>query len=216
MTDLLRDPVSIRTRRLLLWTAGLCAATFFGAVVTGRLVALVLVWNLFLAWVPYVMSRGIVRMARGTRHGTGLLVLPTALWLLFFPNAPYIVTDLVHVPRIPALLMVPGALMIAAFAALAMSLGLYSLYDMHRIVRRRLGARWGWSFVTTVVFLAAIGVWMGRVLRWNSWDALRHPTAVLRSTLEGLARSPNAAVFVLVMAAGMLLLYRGAINRRAG
>jgi len=213
VTDLLRDPVSSRTRRLICWSAAACVVTVLGAVLTGKLVALVLTWNLFLAWVPYVLGRGIVRLARQTRHGTGVLVVPMGAWLLFFPNAPYIVTDLVHVARIPAPYLVPGAVLIAVFAAIAMALGLYSLYDMHRIVRRRLGVRWGWSFATTVVFLSAVGVWMGRVLRWNSWDALTNPMAVLRSTLDGLARSPMAMAGILALSVGMLVLYRWILGR---
>ncbi len=137
MTELLRDPVSLRTRRLCLWSAAICGATIAGVMVTGRTVALVLIWNLFLAWIPYALSCGVVRLARHTRHGTGVLILPTLTWLLFFPNAPYIVTDLIHVNRLPTLWLVPGTALIASFAAVAMVVGLYSLRDMHRVVRRR-------------------------------------------------------------------------------
>jgi len=212
MPDALGLPISSRTWRLFLWSCGLFLVTLAGAVTTGNFSGAFLPWNLLLAWMPYLLSRGTVMLAEQTRHGTGILVLPTALWLLFLPNAPYIVTDLVHVSRLSPLLLVPGTLLIVAHAGVAMLLGLFSIYDMHGVVRGRLGARWGWAFAGSVIFLAAIGVWMGRFLRWNSWDALRDPLGVVRTTLAGLLGSASAMSFVFALAAGMLMLYVAAVR----
>jgi uncharacterized membrane protein len=211
--DPLHAPASPRTRRLLHASLALSLVAAAITVTTGYPLAAWLVWNLFLAWVPYVFGRGIVRLARATPHGTGVLVAPTALWLLFFPNAPYIVTDLIHVANLPVAFMAPGALLIAGFAAVAMALGLFTLRDVHRIVERRLGTRWGWGFVVTVVFLGAIGVWTGRFLRWNSWDAFTRPWTVLRSTVDGIAGSPVAVAYVLALTALVMLLYRVTVHR---
>lgn len=213
MNEMLQDPVSLRTRRMFRWSLVLCAITAFGCAVLARPYAFFLPWNLFLAWVPYVIGRGIVRLARRTPHGTGVLVFPTALWLLFFPNAPYILTDLVHVGRLPAWLMLPGAVLILAYAILAMMLGLYSLKDVHGVVRSRLGPSWGWAFAGTVLFLSAIGVWMGRVLRWNSWDVLHDPWGVVRTTLSDLATKPMAWAFVAAFTSILVVAYVVVVRR---
>src|SRR4051794_26818533 len=68
--------------------------------VTGVPNFLYLVWNLFLAWIPFVLA---LALYDGRRRGWGggrLLALGVA-WLAFFPNAPYIVTDFVHLNRDP-------------------------------------------------------------------------------------------------------------------
>jgi uncharacterized membrane protein len=212
MPDVIGLPVSRRTWLLCVWSCGLLGVTLAGAVVTGNFSGLFLPWNLLLAWMPYILSRATVRLAERTRHGTGLLIGPMALWLLFLPNAPYIITDLVHVSRLSPLLLVPGTLLIIVHAAVAMLLGLFSIYDMHGVVRARLGARWGWAFAGTVILLASVGVWMGRFLRWNSWDVLRDPLGVVRTTLTGLLGSASALWFVFAMTAGMLTIYIAAVR----
>lgn len=201
-------PLSRRTRGLLALSVVICAMAGVAAVATRNWIAAALVWNLFLAWIPYGLGRWIRRLALCREHGTGLLIGPTLLWLLFFPNAPYIVTDLVHLHRLPSTLLVPGALLISATAALALGLGLLSLRDVHRVVARRLGTTWGWTFVGSVCALCGIGVWMGRVLRWNSWDAFTRPLDVLQSSLEGLLGNPLAAGFAAGFGLGLFLLYR--------
>jgi uncharacterized membrane protein len=206
-------PVSRRTRALAAASAALCVLAAAAVVVTGSRGPAVLVWNLFLAWIPYGLGRSIVRLARGSRHGTGLLVLPTALWLLFLPNAPYVVTDLVHVARFPPPLWLPAALFISAFALVALVLGLATLFDVHRVVRRRLGHRWGAAFAATVCLLCGLGVWMGRVLRWNSWDALHSPFRVVQATLERLVAGPGGPVFVLAFGALLHALYARTAGR---
>ena len=115
------------------------------------------------------------------RRGRSLLVLAPALvlWLLFLPNAPYIVTDFVHLSAgSPAPLWLDGV-EVSAFAWTGMLLGFVSLYLVHAVARHRLGAVPSWIGVLCVLGLVGVGVYLGRVKRWNSWDLLTQPGARL-------------------------------------
>jgi uncharacterized membrane protein len=133
-----------------------------------------LVWNLLLAWIPFLLALAFYDGFRRGRSRVGLAVVG-ALWLLFLPNAPYMVTDLVHLGRIPgAPLWFDGA-MIAAFAATGLLLGLVSVSLMHAVALRVLGPRLGWAALLPVLGLCSLGVVLGRFGRVNSWDALVRP-----------------------------------------
>jgi uncharacterized membrane protein len=200
--------------RALVWVTVACLsvlAVYVAATGTRRLGYLP--WNLFLAWVPYVLGRAIHRLAERTQHGTGVLILPVGLWLLFFPNAPYIVTDLVHLTESPGRYVLVDGVLIVAFAGLGLALAITSLGAVHGVVRDRLGQSVGWAFVAAAGLLTGVGVWLGRVLRWNSWDLFTDPVGLLGTLGRGLA-SPTAYIRPLAFSAAfggaLLLLYLGA------
>jgi len=118
-----------------------------------------LVWNLFLAWMPLPFARLSYRMEM---HGGGaryLVVLPAAVWLLFFPNAPSILTDFLHLSLFPD--NVPewfDVTVIAWFAMTGLMLGVVSLRLMQEVVARAAGTRVAWVFVVAVTALGSFGV----------------------------------------------------------
>jgi uncharacterized membrane protein len=137
-----------------------------------------LIWNLILAWIPLLLA---LLVYDRYRRGRSLLVLAPALllWLLFLPNAPYIVTDFVHLSAgSPAPLWLDGV-EASASAWTGMLLGFVSLYLVHAVARHRLGAVPSWVGVLCVLALVSVGVYLGRVKRWNSWDLLTQPGARL-------------------------------------
>jgi uncharacterized membrane protein len=134
-----------------------------------------LVWNLVLAWIPLLLS---ILVYDRYRRGTPLLRLSPAivLWLLFLPNAPYILTDFIHLSASsPVPLWFDGATL-SAFAWTGLLLGFVSLYLLHVVARHRLGSLAAWCCVPVVLGLVSAGVCLGRFLRWNSWDLLVQPT----------------------------------------
>lgn len=135
---------------------------------------LFLVWNLLLAWLPLCFAL-LLRLSARTRWpvlaGGGLL----SLWLLFFPNAPYIVTDLLHISHRPPVPLWYDVLMIFSFAWTGLILGFWSLIEVHKYVERRMGPSVAWPFVSLALVLGGIGVYLGRFQRWNSWDLFTNP-----------------------------------------
>jgi uncharacterized membrane protein len=168
-----------------------------------------LIWNLTLAWVPLVLAAIAHARARG---GGGILVWVLLVpWLLFFPNAPYLLTDFIHLDEGPAPLWY-DALMLSAFAWTALMLGFGSLYLVQTILRRAFGAVIGWVSVLGALALGSVGVFIGRFIRLNSWDALLHPVQVAEVVHDQLRSVPLRTAEALValttfLAVGYLVVY---------
>src|ERR671925_285711 len=133
-----------------------------------------LVWNLFLAWIPFLLALGVYD---GYRRSAGRVQLLAggALWLLFFPNAPYIVTDFKYLRTWTGVPLWYDVVLVSAGAWAGLLLGFISLYLMQAVVRRALGAPNAWLFVLAVLFLSSFGIYLGRFQRSNSWDVFVRP-----------------------------------------
>ena len=159
-----------------------------------------LIWNLLLAWVPFIVAIGLYDAHRRGLSRWFLGALAVA-WLLFLPNAPYIVTDLLHVGVIAGAPIWFDAAMVSAFAGTGLLLGFGSLLLVQSVVTKSLGAACGWLMLVPALGLCAVGIVLGRVYRFNSWDALVRPDALLRTITERLSDPAGlAGVVALVVA----------------
>lgn len=139
---------------------------------------LFLVWNLFLAWIPYII--GLLLLINRRHFSSIFALLPIVLlWLLFFPNAPYIATDFFHFDQKPHIPVWFDLIMLFSFAWSGLLLGLISLRDVHFVITQKTNRMVGWFFVAMSIFFGAVGVYMGRYLRWNTWDVFIDPVALL-------------------------------------
>ena len=146
-----------------------------------------LVKNLLFAWIPYwcaLMLSGWERRGALTR---GRFVIVGAAWLVWFPNAPYMITDFVHLHDHPPLAWWFEIGLIATFALAGCFLGAASLRIMHDFVRRRGGDCVGWAFVLAATMLCGFGIYLGRIQRWNSWDVVLRPRPLAAQIFERLA-----------------------------
>jgi uncharacterized membrane protein len=149
---------------------------------THQLTFVFLLWNLFLALIPFGLST-LLGLSAGRLQARVLLPVG-AVWLLFFPNAPYILTDLFHLePRAGVPYWFDLALLLSA-AWNGLMLAYASLTDMQALVARRLGWGAGWVFATIALLLSSFGVYLGRYLRFNSWDILTNPLALFYDILN--------------------------------
>jgi uncharacterized membrane protein len=135
-------------------------------------------------------------------HGLG----GWAAWLLFFPNAPYIITDLLHLTRRSAVPIWYDSLMVFSYALVGLLAGLLSLYLIHRVMDRLLGRGAARLVVTGSLLLAGFGVYLGRFERWNSWDLLTNPAGLLGNALVQLT-NPTALRLTAVFALMLTLIY---------
>jgi uncharacterized membrane protein len=171
---------------------------------------LFLVENLALAWVPYLCSLWAVHVHRRYPDRWWYLALPCALWLLFFPNAPYIVTDLWHLHERAPIPMWYDIGLFVSFGWTGFFLGIVSLRAVQALVKTFAGWAASWLFVTGVVGLSGLGVYLGRFLRWNSWDLVLHPYSVLADAARQLAhpiRNVQTYGFILMFAALLLACF---------
>jgi len=153
-----------------------------------------LFWNLFLAWVPWLLTLPLARVRTPLLFWSLL-----AGWLAFFPNAPYLVTDLVHLKARPPVPHAFDVLFLATFAQAGCLLGWDSLARVHLALKERGGDRLAWAFVIASVLLCGVGVFLGRFERLNSWELVTNPLEVARTTIEVL-QTQKARLYSLAFA----------------
>lgn len=169
-------------------------------------------WNLFLAWVPMAFALAAQRTAAARVPGARpphvlLYLLAVGGWLAFFPNAPYIVTDLMHLRTTRGAPLWLDVLVVGSAAATGLLLGLVSLRIVHASLERRFGRPWlGWVVAVGVCFLAAFGVYLGRFMRWNTWDLLTKPDELLADAWSALAE-PRLVAFAALYGFALVTAY---------
>jgi len=166
-----------------------------------------LIWNLFLAWIPFVLAY--ITYALSWRRKWLYIIIPVFafLWLIFFPNAPYILTDLQYLNRLSAAAPLWfDVILLTWFSWTGVLLGVVSLYLMHEIVQRNFG-RWpGWFFVLVVSGLSSVGIYVGRFMDWNSWDILSNPSELAVDVL-GLVIDPSLRLFAFTSLFAVFFLF---------
>jgi uncharacterized membrane protein len=180
-----------RRRRLLLQTL-LAASAALSLGVAARVVAIHsldltnLVWNLFLAWIPFVLALALYDSARRGASMSRLLAVG-GVWLVFLPNAPYIATDVIWIGDLGSGTYWHDPILIAIAAGLGLVLGFLSLYLVQTVVAERVGSLAGWTVAMSALVLSGLGVYLGRYERWNSWEVLTEPTKIFGGLAAGLA-----------------------------
>ncbi|WKV15999.1 DUF1361 domain-containing protein [Janibacter limosus] len=168
-----------------------------------------LFWNLFLARVPYVLALVMTGLHRARASGW-LLGAIGVVWLAFLPNAPYILTDFIHLGAIPGAPRWFDALLIGSFAGTGLLLGLASLLLVHHVVEARVGRVAGWALAIGSLALSSIGIYPGRFPRFNSRDILTNPHGLLEVIAYRLADplgNPFLLQFGVLMTGGLVLSY---------
>jgi uncharacterized membrane protein len=132
-------------------------------------------WNLILAWFPLVFASLLCWQLDRPKRSRWIIGSLFILWLLFFPNAAYIVTDMVHLKTRDPIPRWFDFILITAYAWTGLFLAYVSLTLLHQRVRAAFGALAGWGFVGSMLGLGSFGIYVGRFLRWNSWDVFARP-----------------------------------------
>jgi len=138
-----------------------------------------LVWNLFLAWIPYGFSLLAAGLHLLYPRRWWLLIAPAGIWLSFFPNAPYLLTDFLHLEERPYVPLWYDIGLLVSFAWSGLFLAIASLRSMQNLIDLYLGAILSWLFALGALALGGLGLYLGRFSRWNSWDLLLQPKNIL-------------------------------------
>ncbi|WP_126653469.1 DUF1361 domain-containing protein [Chryseobacterium aureum] len=129
-------------------------------------------WNLFLAWIPLLLSSFIRAFHIKSKISLIFIII---VWILFFPNSPYILTDLFHLKARNAIPIWYDLIVILSYAWTGLICGFISLNDIEKRISDY-GNRNIINGVTVLfLFMSGFGVYLGRFLRWNSWDVLNNP-----------------------------------------
>lgn len=153
---------------------------------TGTATYLFLNWNLFLAFIPWCVGT-ILAGWKNQPRGIFALCLLLGTWLLFFPNSPYILTDLFHLKARNPVPLWYDLIVILSYAWTGLAFGFISLFEIENLLLRKLHPFLVGTISTVLLFLGSFGVYLGRYQRWNSWDIISEPSPLLYDIGERIA-----------------------------
>jgi uncharacterized membrane protein len=203
-----RNRYSIAVFTLLNLACAICIMLVFARVAysdSGRHIGLI--WNLFLAWIPFMLAyfAHLVSWRRASLY----LIIPVIsfLWLIFFPNAPYMLTDLQDLARQATDAPLWYDVIIVVWCSwTGMMLGVVSLYLMQDIIMRTFGRTPGWLFVFVISGLSSFGIYIGRFVRLNSWDILQNPAETAQEIL-GIVIDPSMRLAAFTLGYSSFFLF---------
>lgn len=164
-----------------------------------------LVWNLFLAAIPYFITQTL-QYYSGRTISKWVLTLLFLIWLLFLPNSPYIITDLIHLQNKNSTLLWFDLFLIFVFAMNGLLLGLLSMIDMYGIVQKRFSKKLAGPLILMICALCGYGVYLGRFLRFNSWDILIKPQSLFVQIAHSFQK-PMVWAMTLAFGGFLLILF---------
>ena len=185
---------------LLLWC---CLLVLVRDYYTDAASAAFLLWNLWLALVPLVVGASLDFKSR-------FWLLPFSIWILFLPNAPYILTDLIHLRATGAVPLWYDLALLLSCAGAGLFFGYLSLLDVHEKIQNRFGKRIGWIVALGSQFACGFGIYLGRFLRFNSWEVLTNPRGLFSKIAHLVlnhAAYPSALGVTLIFGIGLCLGY---------
>lgn len=169
-------------------------------------------WNIFLSALPLLLSLLFMAKKNGRAASGGLWLL----WLFFFPNAPYMITDLIHISRysfyesgigfLPSPSAWLGLVHLTLGIACGCVFGMASLFFMQARVRQAHGKCKSWLFCGGVSLLSGAAIYVGRFMRFNSWDIFTNPGSLVKQVLQSLVQ-PDTWLLYMIFAAMTFLFY---------
>jgi uncharacterized membrane protein len=190
----------------------LCLVLFLIRIkLSGGIFGFSLIWNLFLAWLPLVfilLAKRVFQKRLFTTSSFNRIIVfgLTFLWLIFFPNSPYIITDLIHLSHLPKNLIWFDSICIFVTALTGLAMGFYSLLIFQNIWNQILGKVITWLALLSSLVMSGFGLYLGRVVRLNSWDIFSNPKAFLVHSWFSL-NNPAAIQYTLIFSIVLISLY---------
>lgn len=149
-------------------------------------------WNVFLAMLPLAFVWLFEKM-----HKKYLKAVCFLGWLFFLPNAPYMVTDLIHLRNVgPEWMLWFDGMMIFSYTIIGVAVFAYSLLKMSHMFTSMRARHW---FMAGVSVLSAFGIYLGRYIRWNTWDIVTRPIHLFNDIVRILSEHHSEPVFILTM-----------------
>ena len=173
---------------------------------TSNITYFFLAWNLFLAWVPLILAKIWSLRLEMKPLKQWKSVGMFSLWLLFFPNSPYLITDLVHLETRYNAAIWSDTLLLFSCAFAGLIVGLYSLHLVHKILSQSFSFFKSWSIIIISLILTGFGIYLGRVQRWNSWDLFTNPFNLIHDIFVQLS-NPQAIKMTLGFSALLFIVY---------
>lgn len=164
------------------------------------------IWNLFLAWIPYLLGL-YLPLSYHVIRSRAVAFLLLMIWFLFWPNCPYILTDLLHLKEKQNIPLWFDLGLILSFAWSGLMLGFISLIEIQNLVRKRTNRFTAWAFAGITILTGSLGIYIGRYVRLNSWDIVVNPVRVYSDIFVHFTdRMLRTEMIVMTLQYGVFLL----------
>lgn len=184
-------------------------------VVTGTMRLSFLAWNLILAWLPLVFAWWLRRRLSTHRPVAWQDILIGLAWLGFLPNSFYLITDLIHLQSSGEVGLLYDTAMITSFVINGLLLGYTSLFIIHQLMKRYVSRRLAYILAQFALLLSAFAIYLGRYLRWNTWDLVINPAGLLFDVSDRIINPGShmltfvvTSTFFVVLGATYAVVYR--------
>lgn len=196
--------------------SGLCLALFLARILlTGTSRYWFIPENLLLAWLALVFSWLLVKNLKVNRWLSWQNIALSILWLFFLPNTWYVLTDFLHVYPTGEISELYDIVLIMTLAVSGFSLGIVSLFMVHKELIKRFGRLQAYRFIELIILAASFGIYLGRDLRWSSWDVIKDPSGIILNVSDrvidplGHPSAINVTVlFFILLSAAYAAVYR--------
>ena len=174
---------SLLTKRYLLalgLVSGLCLLMFgFRILATGTFRYWFIPQNLALAWLALLFGWLLVVELGKQRWLSWQNLILSVIWLVFLPNAWYVLTDFLHVYTTGEISPLFDIAMMTSLMFCGFALGFISLFLVHQQFLKRLQPRAAHLAIAAILLFSSFGVYLGRDLRWNTWDVVKDPGGII-------------------------------------
>lgn len=204
---ILRNEVERRFIQSVGLISALCLSLLVGRlIISGTSRYIFIPGNLALAWLALLFAWLLVKELKTQKWLRWQNIALTVLWLIFLPNTWYVLTDFLHVYATGEISELYDIVMMSTLVMSGFILGFTSLYLVHQELRKRLSEQKSAVLVGLVILLASFGIYLGRVLRWNTWDVITNPSGIILNVSDRIidpfghprAFNVTALLFVLI------------------
>lgn len=169
-----------------------------------------ILWNIFLAFIPFLISLILLSSTTKDKIFKPLFIIGFIVWLLFLPNAPYVVTDFIHLGRIHVVPVMYDIFLLFTSAWVSLLLGLYSINHIEKIFLLRFSSKITNTIIAIIIFFTSFGIYLGRYLRFNSWDFFINHNFLISSVFKVFTESnkyENVYYYTLLFFAFIYITY---------
>ncbi|PIE98884.1 MAG: hypothetical protein CR988_01170 [Treponema sp.] len=204
MKHYFKTVLKIKSSIVLLFFSLFCLAlSFIRILISKDFLFLFLIWNLFLAFIPWFLSS--ILMICDIKKTTVFFII-LAVWIFFFPNAPYILTDIIHLKIAAPKYRWIDLILILSYTFCGLFYGFTSLFFTEKALVKMLKVKHPLIFSVIILYLAGFGIYLGRFLRWNSWDLVANLQKILCDVFDRVANPfEHWQVWAFTFALGTLL-----------
>jgi len=166
-------------------------------IIWGKFSYFYLLWNIFLAFIPYIISLIIFNLYKEDQINNFFIYLSLFVWLLFIPNAPYVITDFIHLDEVKHAPLLFDSFLLFSSSLVSMLFGLYSISYVEEILNNKFKNKISKIILLISFILMGFGIYLGRFLRFNSWDFFTNHSLLLKGIHDLFTGGPALISVIL-------------------